>query len=103
MIERDRRIIEAEIARLEGLWQDAQERYGVTGSRSTDKTMTKYRVLQEALESVLNDNKTQAVEHSNARMLNQLAKLLEAVEHYAKSGRLPADAANVLTRIIREA
>ena len=103
MIESDRRIIEAEIARLEGLWQAAQERYGVTGSRSTDKTMTKYRVLQEALESVLNDNKTQAVEHSNARMLNQLTQLNQLVVRFAEAGRLPADVANVLTQVIREA
>ena len=103
MIESDRRIIEAEIARLEGLWQDAQERYGVTGSRSTDRTMTKYRVLQEALESVLNDNKTQAVEHSNAKMLNQLTNLLQTIQRYAQANRIPVDVANVLIQIIREA
>lgn len=103
MIESDRRIIEAEIARLEGLWQDAQERYGVTGSRSTDKTMTKYRVLQEALESVLNDNAKQAMTQSNAHMLNQLTNLLQTIQRYAQANRIPVDVANVLIQIIREA
>lgn len=102
MIESDRRIIEAEIARLEGLWQAAQERYGVTGSRSTDKTMTKYRVLQEALESVLTDNKVQALTQSNAHMMNQLANLRQTIVRMAEAGRIPVDVANLLTQIIMD-
>lgn len=102
MIDSDRKIIEAEIERLEGLWQAAQERYGVTGSRSTDKTMTKYRVLQEALESVLTDNRVQALTQSNAHMMNQLAELRQLIVRYAEAGRLPADVANVLTQVIMD-
>ena len=102
MIDSDRKIIEAEIERLEGLWQAAQERYGVTGSRSTDKTMTKYRVLQEVLESVLTDNKVQALTQSNAHMMNQLAKLMQAVQRYAEAKCIPDYVAQALTRIIRD-
>lgn len=102
MIDSDRKIIEAEIERLEGLWQAAQERYGVTGSRSTDKTMTKYRVLQEALESVLTDNRAQTLEHSNAHMMNQLANLRQTIVRMAEAGRLPVDVANLLTQIIMD-
>lgn len=102
MIDSDRRIIEAEIERLEGLWQAAQERYGVTGSRSTDRTMTKYRVLQEALESVLTDNRAQALTQSNAHMMNQLTEMRRLIVRYAEAGRLPADVANVLTQVIMD-
>ena len=40
---KERKIILDEIARLDRLWREAQERYGVTGSRSTERTM--YRLL----------------------------------------------------------
>lgn len=56
MIDNDeRRIIEEEIARLERLWQDAQERYGITGSRTTERTMHRYDTLIRALNRALND------------------------------------------------
>lgn len=56
MIDNDeRRIIEEEIARLERLWQDAQERYGYTGSRTTERTMHRYDTLIRALKRSLND------------------------------------------------
>lgn len=103
MIDSDRKIIEAEIERLEGLWQAAQERYGVTGSRSTDKTMTKYRVLQEALESTLNDNRLLALEHSNALMMNQLANLRQIIARMTEAGKIPVDVAKLLTQILVEA
>lgn len=51
----DRRIIEDEIARLERLWKDAQERYAYTGSRSTERTMHRYDTLIRALNRALND------------------------------------------------
>lgn len=51
----DRRIIEDEIARLDRLWREAQERYGVTGSRSTERTMHRYDTLIRALNRALND------------------------------------------------
>lgn len=51
----DRQIIWNEIARLERLWEAAQERYGYTESRSTEKTMYRYSVLIRALERALND------------------------------------------------
>lgn len=101
MIESDRRIIEAEIARLEKLWQDAQERYGITGSASTDRTMTKYRVLQEALESVLNNTHVKTLERSWEHHMNQMQNLMQTVQRYAQAGRIPADVANVLINIIR--
>lgn len=55
MIDNDRKIIEDEIGRLERLWQDAQERYGITGSRSSERTMHRYDTLIRALNRALND------------------------------------------------
>ena len=45
-----RKIVEKEIARLKRAYNDAQDRYAYTGSRSTDQTMYKYSVLMDALE-----------------------------------------------------
>lgn len=47
------KIIEDEIARMQMAYNNAQERYGFSGSRSSERTMTKYRVLMDALEKVL--------------------------------------------------
>ena len=52
---KDRKIILDEIARLDRLWREAQERYGVTGSRSTERTMHRYDTLIRALNRALND------------------------------------------------
>lgn len=98
----DRKIIEAEIDRLDRLWRDAQERYGITGSSSTDKTMTKYRVLQEALEFVLNDDRYATLETSWTRMLNKMVEAKQTVIRMAQAGRIPADVANVITQILTE-
>ena len=52
---KERKIILDEIARLDRLWREAQERYGVTGSRSTERTMHRYDTLIRALNRALND------------------------------------------------
>lgn len=44
-----RQIVEKEIDRLERAYKNAQDRYAYTGSKSTDNTMYKYSVLQDAL------------------------------------------------------
>ena len=50
--EQSRKIIESEIERMKQAYQNAQDRYAWSGSRSSDRTMTKYRTLIDALESV---------------------------------------------------
>lgn len=52
---KERKIILDEIARLDRLWREAQERYGITGSRSTERTMHRYDTLIRALNRALND------------------------------------------------
>lgn len=52
---KDRKIILDEIARLDRLWREAQERYGITSSRSTERTMHRYDTLIRALNRALND------------------------------------------------
>ena len=49
----ERQIIKDEIARLERRWMDAWDRYSVTCSRSTEKTMRRYGILIRALEKAL--------------------------------------------------
>lgn len=51
--EHSRKIIEAEIERMKQAYRNAQDRYGFTGSRSSDRTMTKYSTLIAALEREL--------------------------------------------------
>ena len=96
----DRKIIEAEIERLDRLWQDAQERYGYTGSRSTDRTMTKYRVLRNALELVLNDERYARLEEDRNRMFNQLMAAKHLVQGMAQAGRIPADVATMIVMVL---
>lgn len=55
MINTDREYVEVEIARLEQQWRDAQERYGMTGSRSTERRMARLSALIRALNRALND------------------------------------------------
>jgi hypothetical protein len=46
-------IVKKEIERLKRAYNDAQDRYAYSGSRSTDNTMYKYAVLKDALEKSL--------------------------------------------------
>ena len=52
-----RSIVLKEIERLNRAYNDAQDRYAYTGSRSTDNTMYKYSVLKDALEKSMADPK----------------------------------------------
>ena len=68
----ERKIVEDEIARLERAYTDAQERYGITGSASTDRTMTKYSVLRDVLEDALTGNRDASKDKMLDRQLEQL-------------------------------
>lgn len=48
-----KKVIGEEIDRCKREWQNAQDRYAVTGSRSSDKTMEKYMIIQDALEGYM--------------------------------------------------
>lgn len=93
----DRRIIESEIARLERLWSEAQERYGYSGSRSTERTMTKYRILIGALERALNASVyTNALETTNAEISKRLIILHETIVRLGEGGEISGDVATLL-------
>lgn len=100
IIDEDRKIIEAEIDRLELGYRNAQERYGVTGSRSTDKTMYKYQVLQNALENYLTGNADRAKDNALMRQRDQLYNLKEAIGEIYRKGDMSPDAYARLTGII---
>lgn len=96
----DRRIIEAEIDRLDLAYRNAQERYGITGSRSTDRTMYKYQVLQNALENYLTGNADRSKERMIAHQQDQLRSLKEAVGEIYRKGDMNPSAYTWLTSII---
>ena len=99
----EKKIIEAEISRLEKRWEEAHELYGITGSASTDRTMTKYDVIKTALENYLYHRQDDADSRMILRQQEQLLKLKNTVYRFAAIGRIPADVASVLTNIIMEA
>lgn len=99
----DRRIIEAEIDRLERAWRDAQERYAYSGSASTDRTMHKYSVLQMALEEYLTRNADASREKMIVRQQDQLRRLKEVVDRRCRTGDLNDQTYLELSRILMEA
>lgn len=76
----EKKIVEDEIARLERAYNDAQERYGITGSASTDRTMTKYSVLRDVLEDALTGNRDDSQRRMVERQIEQLRKIRTVVE-----------------------
>lgn len=96
----DRRIIEAEIDRLDLAYRNAQERYGITGSRSTDRTMYKYQVLQNALEAYITGNADRSKDNMIERQQDQLYNLKEGIGRLYRSGNMSPDAYAQLTAII---
>lgn len=96
----ERKIIEDEIKRLEKKYEDAHELYGITGSASTDHTMHKYDVLKTALENYLYHRQEDTDRKMIIQQQEQLLKLKNTINRFAITGKIPADAANVLTNII---
>ena len=95
----DAKIVQAEIDRLERLWKNAQERYGWSGSASTDRTMHKYDVLRSALENSLTDNRVKSKDKQIDQYLNRTADLRRRIISMKASGKIPADAADELLRM----
>jgi len=96
----DRKIIEAEIERLGRAWQAAQDRYAYSGSASTDRTMYKYQVLQNALENYLTGNADESKDKMISRQWDQLRRLKEAVDRRCRSGDLNNETYLELSRIL---
>lgn len=76
------KIIEKEIARLDRAYKNAQDRYAYTGSRSTDDTMYKYTVLQDALRASL-AGPTETEDHLR-RLYDGLTERIAEAERYIK-------------------
>ncbi len=76
----EKKIVEDEIARLERAYNDAQERYGITGSVSTDRTMTKYSILRYILEDALTGNRDDSLRRMVDQQIEQLRKIRTVVE-----------------------
>lgn len=96
----DRKIIEAEIAALDKKYDDAHELYGITGSRSTERTMTKYDVLRNALEQYLYHTADESRERTILRQQDQLRRLQDCVKAHVRG--MDNQTFNALMGILRE-
>ena len=98
----DRKIIEDEINRLEEAWENAQTKYGYTGSPSTERTMRKYDTLKNALENYLYHREDSALERSAIRYREQLVKAHKKVEDGYRAGKIEAQTYVEIVRILME-
>ena len=96
------KIIQAEIDRLGTAWENAHEKYGITGSASTDRTMYKYDVLKNALENYLYRREEDANERTMYRYLDQLERAHKKVEDSYRAGKIEAQAYAEIVRILME-
>ena len=76
----EKKIVEEEIARLERAYANAQDRYAVSGSASSDRTMTKYSVLRDVLEDALTGNREKSQDRMLDTMVDQLKRIRTVVE-----------------------
>lgn len=98
----DRKIIEDEINRLETAWENAHEKYGFTGSPSTERTMQKYDTLRNALENYLYKREDSAAERAMIRYQDQLVRVHKKVEDSYRAGRIEPAAYAEIIRILME-
>lgn len=100
IIKEDRKIIENEIRRLEIAY--AQEKYGCTGSPSTEKTMQKYDVLRNALENFLYDRDKDSTRSAMLRYQDQLIRAHRKVDDCFRAGDIRDRAYADIVRILME-
>ena len=97
----DRKIIEAEIDRLDKRYEEAHELYGITGSASTERTMNKYDTLKNALENYIYNRTDESHERTITRQWDQLKRLKDFVEKHRID--MAPEVYVELIKIIREA
>jgi len=97
-----RRIVEKEIQRLKRAYDDAQDRYAYTGSRSTDNTMYKYSVLMGALEKSLAGptDEEERLQRSIDRLLEYIANAERELKRMSREGEMLPGYADRVIRIL---
>lgn len=98
----DRKIIEAEIDRLDLAYRNAQDRYAYSGSASTDRTMYKYQLISRALENYLTGNEDRSKDNLIQRQQDQLRRLRDTVGELFRAGDIRDTAYTALLKIIME-
>ncbi len=96
----DIRIIEDEISRLDKRYSDTQERYGITGSASSDRTMHRLGVIRDALERYRTNNSDSAKDRMIAELTFTLRAARERVAWLKEQGQLAAGYAEALAAIL---
>ena len=88
-------VIETEIQRLKAQYRSSQDRYAFTGSSSCDKTMTKCRILIDALERSL-------VPSEKSILSSRLDRIRKTVDVQREKGQMSAEAYDAIVRSIHE-
>lgn len=96
----DEKIILDEIQRLDLRYNDAQERYGITGSASSDKTMHRIAVIRDALEDCLSHNSDTSKDRMIAELTVTLRMARERVTWLRDQGELKPGFADGIISIL---
>lgn len=96
----DVKIIQTEIATLERRHENAHERYGMTGSASSDKTVHKLQVLIDALHETLYHNRESATDKALIRERETLRDVRRQIEFFREGRLISADVAENLMKIV---
>lgn len=96
----DEKIILDEIQRLDRRYNDAQERYGITGSASSDKTMHRIAVIRDALEDCISRNSDTSKDRMIAELTVTLRMARERVTWLRDQGELKPGYADGIISIL---
>lgn len=100
MSDEERKIIQAEIEALERRHESAHERYGMTGSASSDRTVYKLQVLIDALHETLYHNREDATDKALIRERETLQDVRRQIEFFRAGNLITADVAESLLKIV---
>ena len=98
MSDEERKIIQAEIEALERRHESAHERYGMTGSASSDRTVYKLQVLIDALHEALYHNREDATDKALIRERETPRDARPQIELFREGNTIPAHAAGGLLK-----
>lgn len=102
MTKEEEKIILDEQKRLQEAYDRAQEKYGYTGSQSTFKSMDRYRILIDALQTAITpDARANSIEKFNHKLTDQIQKGRKYINDLVKGKTLPAQEGQKLLDLLR--
>lgn len=97
----EKKVVEDEIARLETAYENAQDRYGCTGSPSSERTMNKCSILKDVLEDALTGNRDASRDRLLDTMVDQLRRIRTTVEVALRGRTIEESVAREIFDILR--